>query len=153
MAFKRKQRKIINFDFEYKGLNDTEILHFEVEHSKELSDKLNKVIEATNKWNDNDTEQLKEYLTEAYDTILGKGAMAEIKEKVYENDNLLLTDLLDIGYYLIEEINKANSLISKEYGMNRVNDILNEEIIKDKELYTADDVAKMLNYKSNGLPN
>ncbi|WP_299034105.1 hypothetical protein [uncultured Anaerococcus sp.] len=155
MAFKRKERKVISFDFEYEGLNDTRTLHYETEHSLKLSEDLQKIFNLASNAPEGDIDTLREKFIKAYDLILGPGAMADIQKYVYKGDELLYTDLLDIGYYMMEEINKANKLITKEYGYDRVNKILSDDTTntKKEKLYTASDIAKILNAKNNGLPN
>lgn len=158
MAFKRKQRKVIGFDFEYQEGNENKTLHYEAEYSMKLSKDLNDAFEKANRTPEDDLEGLKETLIQAYDAVLGEGAMAEIQKYVYDGDKLLLTDFLDIGFYMMEQINKANQLISNEYGSIRANQILDAEIIdvpqkQGEKIYTAEDIAKILNDKNNGLPS
>lgn len=144
MAFKRKERKIINFDFEYQEDNQIKTLHFEQEHSKKLSEGLKDITSVSSSWDENNQEKIKTNLIKSYDLILGDGAMDKIREKVYGNDNLLYTDLLDIGYYLLEEINKVNIKIEKEYGDKKLDK-------SDENLYSLEDIKKMLNEKANGF--
>ena len=113
-VFKRKQRKVINFDFGYVEDGVDKVLHFETVHSKALADKLVDMGRLAK--DDMSIEEQKEYLTRAYDEILGDGAMNTIREKLYDNEELLITDLVDIGYYLVDEVERVNKLLESEYG-------------------------------------
>ncbi|BFL72127.1 hypothetical protein [Anaerococcus nagyae] len=111
MAFRRKARKTINLEF---VTADEQTLVYEVEHNQALADKLVTLGESVEDKEMTDSEE-KAFLVKAYDEIMGQGAMSEIKEKVFENEELLLTDLLDIGFYIIEEVEKANKELAEEY--------------------------------------
>ena len=112
MAFKRQKRQVIKFEFEY--INDkqeTDYLKYESEYDTDLAKKLTDIGELDfEKMSSNESKQA---LRKAYDTILGLGAMDEIQEKVFEGDELLLPDYLSIGNYLVEEVDKANKELEK----------------------------------------
>lgn len=112
MAFKRQKRQLINFEFEFQDTNgDTQFLTYEIEHDTDLGKKLTDIGKLDFK--EMSSTESKQTLRKAYDTILGFGAMDDIQEKVFEGDELLLTDYLAIGNYLIEEVNKANKELEK----------------------------------------
>ena len=112
MAFKRQKRHLINFEFEYQDLNGNEqFLRYEVEHDTDLAKKLTDMGKLD--FNTMSSTEAKQALRKAYDTILGFGAMDNIQEKVFGGDELLLTDYLAIGNYLVEEVDKANKELEK----------------------------------------
>ena len=112
MAFKRQKRHLINFEFEYQDLNGNEqFLRYEVEHDTDLAQKLTDMGNLD--FNTMSSAEAKQALRKAYDTILGFGAMDKIQEKVFEGDDLLITDYIGIGKYLIEEVDKANKELEK----------------------------------------
>lgn len=112
MAFKRQKRHLINFEFEYQDLNGNEqFLRYEVEHDTDLAKKL--IDMGKLDFNTMSSTEAKQALRKAYDTILGFGAMDKIQEKVFGGDDLLLTDYIGIGKYLMEEVDKANKELEK----------------------------------------
>lgn len=166
MAFRRKARKTINLEF---ITADENKLVYEVVVSQELSSKLIKFGEAVEGQDDLSDEEQVEILIKFFDEILGAGAMAEIKEKVFEGDELLLTDMLDIGWYIIGEVNKFNSSIDEDYPILKQpekeepkpvevtrdvpEEIANAVTKKNQEkLFTFEEVQRLLN-DSNKLPN
>lgn len=126
MAFKRQKRQVIKFEFEYiNKKQETDYLKYETEHDSELAKKLTAIGELDfDKMTSNES---KEALRKAFDTILGIGAMDDIQEKVFEGDELLLTDYLSIGNYLVEEVDKANKELEKL--TNSFNFIKNESVV------------------------
>lgn len=112
MAFKRQKRQVIKFEFEYTNeKQETDYLKYESEYDTDLAKKLTDIGELDfEKMSSNESKQA---LRKAYDTILGLGAMDEIQEKVFEGDALLITDYLSIGNYLVEEVDKANKELEK----------------------------------------
>lgn len=112
MAFKRQKRHLINFEFEFQDLNGNEqFLRYEVEHDTDLAKKLTAIGELD--FEKMSSSESKEALRKAYDTILGLGAMDDIQEKVFGGDEILLTDYISIGNYLVEEVDKANKELEK----------------------------------------
>ncbi len=112
MAFKRQKRHLINFEFEYQDTNGNEqFLRYEVEHDTDLAKKLTDMGKLD--FNTMSSAEAKQALRKAYDTILGFGAMDKIQEKVFGGDELLITDYLGIGNYLLEEVDKANKELDK----------------------------------------
>lgn len=112
MAFKRQKRHLIKFEFEYAGdQGETKYLNYEVEHDTDLAQKLTDMGKLDFKTMS--SAEAKQALRKAYDTILGFGAMDKIQEKVFGGDELLLTDYLAIGNYLLEEVDKANKELQK----------------------------------------
>lgn len=112
MAFKRQKRQLIKFEFEYQDVNgDTQTLNYEIEHDTDLAKKLTAIGELD--FEKMSSNEAKEALRKAYDTILGFGAMEDIQEKVFGGDELLLTDYLAIGNYLVGEVDKANKELEK----------------------------------------
>lgn len=110
MAFRRKSNKL---RFEFITANE-EILAYEADYSTDLGNKLIKIGEdiANNEY---DEDKQKEYLVTAYAEILGIEAMQEIKEKVFENEEFTLRDLVDIGMYIITVVEKNNQKIEETY--------------------------------------
>ena len=147
MAFKRRKRKVITLEFE--GTNG-ELLKYEVPHSKELGDKLIALSETQDLDNATEKEQI-EFLYKAYEEILGKGEMKKIQEKIYDGDEFLLTDMLDIGNYIIEQVDKANDEIISDYGVsqNQANNNAND----NNKLFTIEEVQRLLNDRPNELPH
>lgn len=166
MAFRRKARKTINLEF---VTADEQTLVYEVEHNQALADKLITLGESAEGQEMTEQEE-KAFLVKAYDEIMGQGAMSEIKEKVFENEELLLTDLIDIGFYIIEEVEKSNEELAKEYptlpkanhnlGQNaqasvqapaqRLKPYINAP--SDKT-FTLEEVQRLLNENKNKLSN
>ena len=112
MGFKRQKRQVIKFEFEYTNeKQETDYLKYETEHDSELAKKLTAIGDLDfEKMSSNESKQA---LRKAYDTILGLGAMDDIQAKVFEGDELLLPDYLSIGNYLVEEVDKANKELEK----------------------------------------
>lgn len=134
MAFKRQKRQVIKFEFEY--INDkqeTDYLKYESEYDTDLAKKLTDIGELDfEKMSSNESKQA---LRKAYDAILGLGAMDDIKEKVFGGDDLLLTDYLGIGNYLIGEVDKANKeleKLTKTFIFNKNNDAVDGIIVDEK---------------------
>lgn len=134
MAFKRQKRYLINFEFEYQDLNGNEqFLRYEVEHDTDLAKKLTAIGELDFK--KMSSSEAKQALRKVYDTILGFGAMDKIQEKVFGGDDLLLTDYLGIGNYLIEEVDKANKELlelTKTFIVNRNKGAVDGIIVDEK---------------------
>lgn len=145
MAFKRRKRKVITLEFE--GTNG-EVLKYEVPHSKELGDKLIALSETQDLDDATEKEQI-EFLYKAYEEILGKGEMKKIQEKIYDGDEFLLTDMLDIGNYIIEQVDKANDEIISDYGVsqNQANNNAND----NNKLFTIEEVQRLLNDRTSEL--
>lgn len=134
MAFKRQKRYLINFEFEYQDINgDTKCLTYAIEHDTDLAKKLTAIGELD--FEKMSSSESKEALRKAYDTILGFGAMDKIQEKVFGGDELLLTDYISIGNYLVEEVDKANKeleKLTKTFNFNRKNDAVDGIIVDEK---------------------
>lgn len=134
MAFKRQKRHLINFEFEYQDINGNEqLLRYEVEHDTDLAKKLTDMGKLD--FNTMSSSEAKQALRKAYDTILGFGAMDKIQEKVFGGDDLLLTDYLGIGNYLIREVDKANKELvelTKTFILNRNKDAVDGIIVDEK---------------------
>lgn len=134
MAFKRQKRHLINFEFEYQDINGNEqLLRYEVEHDTDLAKKLTDMGKLD--FNTMSSSEAKQALRKAYDTILGFGAMDKIQEKVFGGDDLLLTDYLGIGNYLIGEVDKANKELvelTKTFILNRNKDAVDGIIVDEK---------------------
>jgi len=112
MAFKRQKRQVIKFEFEYTNeKQETDYLKYETEHDSELAKKLTAIGDLD--FEKMSSEESKQALRKAFDTILGLGAMDDIQAKVFEGDELLLPDYLSIGNYLVEEVDKANKELEK----------------------------------------
>lgn len=119
MVFKRQNR---NIKFEFECI-DGEVLKYETAHSAELANKLTAIGEIDyDKKND---EEVKEILIRAYDQILGENAMDDIKELVYGGDEFTMADIIDIGVYIIEQVNKANKELDKLFSA--VQDVKSEK--------------------------
>lgn len=147
MAFKRRKRKVITLEFE--GTNG-EVLKYEVPHSKELGDKLIALSETQDLDNATEKEQI-EFLYKAYEEILGKGEMKKIQEKIYDGDEFLLTDMLDIGNYIIEQVDKANNEIISDYGVSQMKDSVDVNINNNRKQFTIEEVQRLLNDRTNKL--
>lgn len=134
MAFKRQKRQLINFEFEFQDLNGNEqFLRYEVEHDTDLAKKLTDMGKLD--FNTMSSAEAKQALKKAYDTILGFGAIDKIQEKVFGGDELLLTDYLGIGNYLIGEVDKANKELvelTKTFILNRNKDAVDGIIVDEK---------------------
>lgn len=134
MAFKRQKRQVIKFEFEYTNeKQETDYLKYESEYDTDLAKKLTDIGELDfEKMSSNESKQA---LRKAYDTILGLGAMDDIQAKVFEGDELLLTDYLGIGNYLIGEVDKANKeleKLTKTFIFNKNNDAVDGIIVDEK---------------------
>lgn len=134
MAFRRKAKKVINLEF---ITSTDELLTYEVEYSKDLGEKLIQIGKDLDNTANSENEQ-KQYLVKAYGEILGLEALREIKEKVFDNEELSLSDLIDIGMYIIKEVEKTNKEIEEEYrldaeiiGKSQKLNVLNVEEIND----------------------
>lgn len=145
MAFKRRKRKVITLEFE--GTNG-EVLKYEVPHSKELGDKLIALSETQDLDDATEKEQI-EFLYKAYEEILGKGEMKKIQEKIYDGDEFLLTDMLDIGNYIIEQVDKANDEIISDYGVSQ--NQANNNATDNSKLFTIEEVQRLLNDRTSEL--
>lgn len=134
MAFKRQKRQLINFEFEYQDINDdTKYLRYEIEHDTDLAKKLTDIGKLD--FTTMSSAEAKQALRRAYDTILGLGAMDDIQEKVFRGDDLLLTDYLGIGNYLIGEVDKANKELEKltnTFSFNKKQDAVDGIIVDEK---------------------
>lgn len=127
MAFKRQKRQIIKFEFEYQGENkETKYLRYEVEHDNDLANKLIEIGKLDFKKSSND--EAKKALRKAFETILGYGSMDDIQAKVFEGKELLLTDYISIGNYLISEVDKANKELEKMFQAIKSNNT-NDEVV------------------------
>lgn len=153
MAFRRKSKKVIELEF---ITEKEEKLIYEVAYSTELGDKLMQFAEEMEKIQDDEEKQI-EYLIKAYDEMLGAGAMKKIQAEVFGGDELLLSDLTDIGFYITGEVEKKNREIEQEYQ-----ELLfpNQTIKKypyanpqAKKTFTIEEVQRLLNENTNKLPN
>ena len=161
MAFRRKARKTINLEF---VTADEKKLVYEIVANEKLASKLIKFGEAIQGQDNLSDEDQVKILNKFFDELLGEKAMAEIKEKVFEGDELLLTDLLDIGYYIMAEVDKYNEAISDAYPVIEQNE---EEVSRDvqeaisnavtkknqEKLFTFEEVQRLLNDNNTKLPN
>lgn len=127
MAFKRQKRQIIKFEFEYKDeSNETKYLRYEIEHNNDLA---NKLIEIGNlDFEKLTNDEAKKALRKAFETILGYGSMDDIQAKVFDGEELLLTDYISIGNYLISEVDKANKELEKMFQTIKSNNT-NDEVV------------------------
>lgn len=144
MAFRRKAKKVINLEF---ITSTDELLTYEVEYSKDLGEKLIQIGKDLDNTANSENEQ-KQYLVKAYGEILGLEALREIKEKVFDNEELLLSDLIDIGMYIIKEVEKTNKEIEEEYRFD-------EEIIGREQkvnVLNIEEIDELINGK-NKLSN
>lgn len=127
MAFKRQKRQIIKFEFEYQGENkETKYLRYEVEHDNDLANKLIEIGKLDFEKSSND--EAKKALRKAFETILGYGSMDDIQAKVFEGEELLLTDYISIGNYLVSEVDKANKELEKMFQAIRSNNT-NDKVV------------------------
>lgn len=127
MAFKRQKRQLIKFEFEYQGENkETKYLRYEVEHDNDLANKLIEIGKLDFEKSSND--EAKKALRKAFETILGYGSMDDIQAKVFEGEELLLTDYISIGNYLISEVDKANKELEKMFQAIKSNNT-NDEVV------------------------
>ncbi|MDU2132925.1 MAG: hypothetical protein E7E74_10190, partial [Finegoldia magna] len=99
-------------------------------------------------------------LIKAYDAMLGDGAMKVIQERVFEGDELLLTDLLDIGNYIIQEVEKMNEKIVADYGQNFDEEKMAELFAKgvenserNRKQFSIEEVQRILNDNKHQLSN
>ena len=134
MAFKRQKRQLIKFEFEYiNEKQETEYLTYEIEHDSDLAKKLTSIGDLDFK--EMSSSESKQVLRKAFDTILGLGAMDKIQEKVFDGDELLLTDYLSIGNYLVEEVDKANKELEKltnSFSFGKKEEIVDGIIVDEK---------------------
>ncbi|WP_311538316.1 hypothetical protein [uncultured Anaerococcus sp.] len=134
MAFKRQKRQVIKFEFEYQDINgDTQFLKYEIEHDTDLAKKLTAIGELD--FEKMSSSESKEALRKAFDTILGLGAMDDIQEKVFDGEELLLTDYLSIGNYLVEEVDKANKELDKltnSFSFGKKENVIDGIIVDEK---------------------
>ena len=134
MAFKRQKRQLIKFEFEYiNEKQETEYLTYEIEHDSDLAKKLTSIGDLDFK--EMSSSESKQALRKAFDTILGLGAMDKIQEKVFDGDELLLTDYLGIGNYLVEEVDKANKELEKltsSFSFGKKEEIVEGIIVDEK---------------------
>lgn len=134
MAFKRQKRQLIKFQFEYiNEKQETEYLTYEIEHDSDLAKKLTSIGDLDFK--EMSSSESKQALRKAFDTILGLGAMDNIQEKVFDGDELLLTDYLGIGNYLVEEVDKANKELEKltnSFSFGKKDEIVDGIIVDEK---------------------
>ena len=127
MAFKRQKRQIIKFEFEYQGENkETKYLRYEVEHDNDLANNLIEIGKLDFEKSSND--EAKKALRKAFETILGYGSMDDIQAKVFEGEELLLTDYISIGNYLVSEVDKANKELEKMFQAIRSNNT-NDKVV------------------------
>ena len=131
MAFKRQKRQLIKFEFEYEDENkETKYLRYEIEHNNDLA---NKLIEIGNlDFEKLTNDEAKKALRKAFETILSYGSMDDIQEKVFDGEELLLTDYISIGNYLISEVDKANKELEKMFQTiksNNTNDEVVDEVV------------------------
>lgn len=134
MAFRRQKRQLIKFEFEYiNEKQETEYLTYEIEHDSDLAKKLTSIGDLDFK--EMSSSESKQALRKAFDTILGLGAMDKIQEKVFDGDELLLTDYLGIGNYLVEEVDKANKELEKltsSFSFGKKEEIVDGIIVDEK---------------------
>lgn len=156
MAFRRRERKVVTLEFIDA---DEKKLVYEVPYSKELGEKLTKIGEDIDTENSTEEEQI-QFLIKAYDAMLGDGAMKVIRERVFEGDELLLTDLLDIGNYIIQEVEKMNEKIVADYGQNFDEEKMAELFAKgvenserDRKQFSIEEVQRILNDNKHQLSN
>ncbi|MBS5989565.1 MULTISPECIES: hypothetical protein [Anaerococcus] len=131
MAFKRQKRQLIKFEFEYEDENkETKYLRYEIEHNNDLA---NKLIEIGNlDFEKLTNDEAKKALRKAFETILSYGSMDDIQAKVFDGEELLLTDYISIGNYLISEVDKANKELEKMFQTiksNNTNDEVVDEVV------------------------
>ena len=128
MAFKRQKRQLIKFEFEYNDVvnRETKNLTYEIEHDTDLAKKLIAIGELD--FEKMSSSEAKETLRKAFDTILGLGAMDDIQAKVFKGDELLLTDYISIGNYLMSEVDKANKELEKMFQTIKSNNTKNEVV-------------------------
>lgn len=109
MVFKRRDN---NIKFEFECI-DGEILKFETVLSEDLSNKLIDIGNIDHK--SLSEEESKKILIKAYDQILGSNAMDDIKDLVFGGDDFSLADIIDIGLYIVEEVNEYNNKLNNLY--------------------------------------
>lgn len=128
MAFKRQRRQIIKFEFEYNDVvnRETKNLTYEIEHDTDLAKKLIAIGELD--FEKMSSSEAKETLRKAFETILGLGAMDDIQAKVFKGDELLLTDYISVGNYLMSEVDKANKELEKMFQTIKSNNTKNEVV-------------------------
>lgn len=153
MAFRRKSRKVIELEF---ITEKEEKLIYEVPYSKDLGDKLIQFAEEMEKIQDDEEKQI-EYLIKAYDEMLGAGAMDKIQAEVFGGDELLLSDLTDIGFYITSEVEKKNQEIEQEYQellfSNQTTNKYPYANPQAQKTFTIEEVQRLLNENTNKLPN
>lgn len=59
-------------------------------------------------------DEQRQEIIDFYNSVLGENAYEEIKTEVFEGEEPMFEDLIDIGYFIIEEINKYNESFKKE---------------------------------------
>lgn len=154
MAFRRKSRQVIELEF---ITEKEEKLIYEVPYSKELGDKLIKLAEEMEKIEEDDEEKQKEYLIKAYNEMLGAGAMDNIQAEVFGGDELLLSDLIDIGLYITSVVEKKNQEMEEEYQSfllsNPVIRKTPDSNTQKQKLFTIEEVQRLLNENTNKLSN
>ncbi len=64
-------------------------------------------------------DEQKQEMIDFYNSILGDNAYEKIKNEVFEGKELMFEELLDVGMFMLEEVNKYNNAVGK-----------NSEIIK-----------------------
>lgn len=156
MAFRRKSRKTIELEF---ITEKEEKIIFEVAYTKKLGEKLVKLAEEMSDEENMSEEEQSAYLIKAYDEMLGAGAMDKIQEEVFGGDDLLLSDLVDIGLYITSVVEKKNKEIEDEYQLpiqaNPANPVVNNPVNNNanQRLFTIEEVQRLLNENTNKLPN
>ena len=148
MAFKRRARSVIELEF---ITVDDKTLKYDVPYSQELADTLIKIGEEMDNAEDLSVEEQKQYLIKAYEELLGKEAMAEIKEKVFGGDELEITDLVDIGLYITSVVEKKNTEMEE-----RTKDLANVTNVETnvqapQKMFTIEEVQRLLNEETNKL--
>lgn len=153
MAFRRKSRKTIELEF---ITEKEEKIIFEVAYTKKLGEKLVKLAEEMSDKENMSEEEQSAYLIKAYDEMLGAGAMDKIQEEVFGGDELLLSDLVDIGLYITDVVEKKNKEIAEEYQApiqgNNVKKYPYANTLNQK-MFTFEEVQRLLNENTNKLPN
>ena len=120
-------------------------------YSQELANTLIKIGEEMDNAEDLSVEEQKQYLIKAYEELLGKEAMAEIKEKVFGGDELEITDLVDIGLYITSVVEKKNT--EMEERTKNLGNVTNVEtnVQAPEKMFTIEEVQRLLNEETNKL--
>ena len=143
MAFVRRKR---NLEFEFITVNNEKLV-FEAEYSSALGDKLATLGEEMQGAENMADDEIKLYLIKAYDEILGHGAMAKIKAEVFAGDDISLQDLVDIGQYIILEVEKSNQMLAQTYSNPLAN-------VYQEKPNAGDEIQRLLNGNTtNQLPH